>query len=627
MLPATFVAERLAAERPIFPAPHTAARLEGTTVPLHVACQTGDIERVADVLLADRSVDPNARNEAGVSPIVAAAGKGRTPVVALLLRDGRVDANLRGRRGRGALHGACLRGHRAVVSALLADPRVDADVVDDEGRSPLADAVRKGRADILQLFLQVPGRCTPATLAAARGHARGPAVAKLVPLLDAALQLQRGGAGRGLRPGPDEALLDNSSTTIAAMAPSPARERGRLALSSEPAEATQSSKKNRKFRPNNWGYSAYVDKVYGMGCFAELVRLRVFLDAKDISESYGALQVGVRQGLLGDHSLRQVEQKDYDAVAAERQGGVLCISIGDGSTPRTACLAAFLTGWTTVAVDPALRRDWSGPAPKGVHGLHGVCEKFEDFMQQRALVESLRSTAAAADGDGCGSGSGGPGDGKRASRGEAVGAWVPGGGSVGSTGTMGGLRHLLLLCVHAHHRFRGPASLPSVRAAFGNPPTTVVAVPCCPTFNPTKDIGRPADVVFEDPAMFSACRRVLVWRWAQGMDPRGPRSAASLQQLRQGDRDRASHRDWEAPGGGGAGGEAVVPPIETAEIERLLGVREAARAAKEFRRADAVHRQLADHGVTMSYKTLTWQAPGGREGPIAPWKTHKTPGS
>ena len=161
--------------------------------------------------------------------------------------------------------------------------------------------------------------------------------------------------GLGLRPGLDEALLDDSVTTIAAM--TPARERGfsigalerarRLALASEPADAAQSGKKNRKFRPNNWGYSAYVDKVYGMGCFAELVRLRVFLDAKDISESYGALQAGVRQGLLGDHSLRQAGQKGGDAAAAERQGGVLCISIGDGSTPRTACLAAFLTGWTS----------------------------------------------------------------------------------------------------------------------------------------------------------------------------------------------------------------------------------------------------------------------------------------
>jgi cysteinyl-tRNA synthetase len=64
-----------------------------------------------------------------------------------------------------------------------------------------------------------------------------------------------------------------------------------------------------------------------------------------------------------------------------------------------------------------------------------------------------------------------------------------------------------------------------------------------------------------------------------------------------------------------------------AEIERLLGVREAAQAAKEFRRADAVHRQLADHGVTLSYKTMTWRAPGGREGPIAPWTTYKTLGS
>jgi hypothetical protein len=49
--------------------------------------------------------------------------------------------------------------------------------------------------------LEVPGRCTPSTLAAARGHAGGgPASFKLAALLDAALQLQPAGAGPG--PGP-----------------------------------------------------------------------------------------------------------------------------------------------------------------------------------------------------------------------------------------------------------------------------------------------------------------------------------------------------------------------------------------------------------------------------------------
>ena len=45
------------------------------------------------------------------------------------------------------------------------------------------------------------------------------------------------------------------------------------------------------------------------------------------------------------------------------------------------------------------------------------------------------------------------------------------GGGVESGGTEAlGVRHLILLCVHAHHRFTGPASLQAVRRAFGFPP-------------------------------------------------------------------------------------------------------------------------------------------------------------
>ena len=43
-------------------------------------------------------------------------------------------------------------------------------------------------------------------------------------------------------------------------------------------------------RPNNWGYCDYVDQVFRMRCFTELVRLGVFTSAKDVSESMAALQ-------------------------------------------------------------------------------------------------------------------------------------------------------------------------------------------------------------------------------------------------------------------------------------------------------------------------------------------------
>lgn len=78
------------------------------------------------------------------------------------------------------------------------------------------------------------------------------------------------------------------------------------------------------------------------------------------------------------------------------------------------------------------------------------------------------------------------------------------------------VRHLVLLCVHAHNRFTGPAAVPAVRRAFGDPPTTLVALPCCARFHPGKDIGRPPDLEYHDSAIFSAKRKILIWKWEQG---------------------------------------------------------------------------------------------------------------
>ena len=204
---------------------------------------------------------------------------------------------------------------------------------------------------------------------------------------------------------------------------------------------------------------------------------------------------------------------------SKKQAGVVCVSIGDGVTARTACLAAYLTSWVTVSVDPALRREWAGYEPCGVKRLRGVAAPFEEFMTQTDTLAAIISAAslstlqcvraACAEND------------------QLVEA--PGGRSACASATVdmaevkttarcahaaasrGGVRHLILLCVHSHHRFTEAANIEKVQQAFGNPPLTVVALPCCSTFNPTKDIGREPDVVFDDLAVFSACRHVLVW--------------------------------------------------------------------------------------------------------------------
>jgi len=130
---------------------------------------------------------------------------------------------------------------------------------------------------------------------------------------------------------------------------------------------------------------------------------------------------------------------------------------------------------TCVSVDPGLRPEFGGSCPRSIQRLQGFGAKFEDFC-----VTDLRSTSIAR-------------------------APVP-------------RRLLVLLCVHSHHRFTGEASIDAVRGSFGYPPTCLVSIPCCPQFSPMKDVGRAPDVRYDDWAIFSHCRTVLIWKWAAGPD-------------------------------------------------------------------------------------------------------------
>ena len=187
----------------------------------------------------------------------------------------------------------------------------------------------------------------------------------------------------------------------------------------------------------------------------------------------------------------------------------------------------------------------------------------------------------------------------------------------GSSGR--GVSHLILLCVHAHHRFQGPASICAVRNAFGEPPTTVVALPCCPTFNPTKDIGRAPDTVFVDSCVFSHKRKVLVWRWRAGADPALAGVPSNLGASADTVASSTAARSlWHQHQHKQRNISAAV--ITTAEIENLLVRREAARSRRDFVQADGIKAELALHGVALIYKELQWKSRDGRTGPLASFR-------
>ena len=176
------------------------------------------------------------------------------------------------------------------------------------------------------------------------------------------------------------------------------------AAASQPAELAayadgEGGNRGRRNRvhPRNWGYTTYIDKIFSLRCFVNLVQLQVFPDAKDISESYGVLQAVIRKGLAPDG----VVARGTSTRAQEKREGVLCFCIGDGSTARTATLASFLTNWHAVSVDPGLRPEWAGKEPHGVRRLRGYAARFEDVMaDDGALRDILGDVLAAGRGGG-----------------------------------------------------------------------------------------------------------------------------------------------------------------------------------------------------------------------------------
>ena len=202
-------------------------------------------------------------------------------------------------------------------------------------------------------------------------------------------------------------------------------------------------------RPNNWGYSLYLDEVFKMRCFPELVQIGAFNTAKDISESMAALHAARRHaGVAWD---------DRDVV---------CLCVGDGSAPRTGSLAAFVTKWRMISVDPALKEPWHGDEAGGVRRLRCFRGTIDAYMATR------EPDAAPA--------------------------------------------RLVVFCVHSHARLVGASTVPRMRARFGDPPTSVIALPCCARVRPERDIGAKPDRVYHDDCVFSEKRRVEMWHYDGG---------------------------------------------------------------------------------------------------------------
>jgi len=82
----------------------------------------------------------------------------------------------------------------------------------------------------------------------------------------------------------------------------------------------------------------YLNELLRLKCAPDLTRLKLFPDAKEVTESLAAHRAAIRY--LGPESVGRDD--------------VLLVDVGCGSTPRTAAVFAFRTRWQCVAVDPGL---------------------------------------------------------------------------------------------------------------------------------------------------------------------------------------------------------------------------------------------------------------------------------
>lgn len=119
----------------------------------------------------------------------------------------------------------------------------------------------------------------------------------------------------------------------------------------------------------------YLDEFIGLNCAVDLLKLRAFPNAKEVTESMAAF-----------NAIRKYTRKEKLFTNPK----ILMLDVGSGKLPRTAALFAFMTKWMVTAIDPAL--DQKAMSEWNIQRLAGCREKIENYFS-RPWVHTLVVTA------------------------------------------------------------------------------------------------------------------------------------------------------------------------------------------------------------------------------------------
>mmetsp|Transcript_5141 Transcript_5141/g.9466 ORF Transcript_5141/g.9466 Transcript_5141/m.9466 type:complete len:430 (+) Transcript_5141:107-1396(+) len=90
------------------------------------------------------------------------------------------------------------------------------------------------------------------------------------------------------------------------------------------------------------GKLGYLDELLMCRCAPDLLNLGLYPNAKEVTESFSLF-----------NATRRHMQKHFDP----KDPNVVCVVVGDGSTPRTAAMMCYRTKWKVYSVDPMMKLD------------------------------------------------------------------------------------------------------------------------------------------------------------------------------------------------------------------------------------------------------------------------------
>jgi len=308
------------------------------------------------------------------------------------------------------------------------------------------------------------------------------------------------GGGRHTPPSPMD------STTMGMMSPNHSTNNINAPFSGRQYAHTDLDRPQSNIAP-----SKYIDTLLQLPCYLNLNAFGIYKNCEDISISMSVLECVRLYGtlkedyfmahdcdglLIDDNSGNEVKKDTPPTETAINPKSVVCIVLGEGSTPRTAILASQHYGWTTISIDPSLPSDWEG-YHEDIPNFTGYNTSISDFMSNNESTDQVT---------------------------EVLHHRI--------------IEHLVIICIqHTKDtvRLKGTAHINAIRERYNDVPTTLVSISPIRkvTLAPTnrrngqcsskleKDVGYEPNCSYIDENVFSEVRQIEVWNFHNADDDDG----------------------------------------------------------------------------------------------------------